>query len=373
MKITIDRTPEQIELIKLMAHKTKSKAIEAQEAFAAFIGPIIQVVLEQAPVISNLYKDLPFDQNSQPSIPLDLYFDVKAPNLFKVWSQSMAGGMPSSLTTATQELFVQTYNLTSAVSFLKTYAQNGRIDVVAKALERMSQEILIRQEINSISPILIALAQAQYQKTPGTLAYQVVRTAAQGVFQLEDFNSLLVLMARINTSYEGGTPVANHRVTDMLGSVEYMAQVRSIAYEPQNTRGTVTNIPAAELLRDSIYEAGGAPSIYGINMIQVYEFGIGQAYNSLFSTFAGATAFPGYGGVSTAQFAPTTEEFVVAYDNTRDALLRPVLTDSNEGGTLEVIADDQFHSLRQEKIGFFSRLREGRVIADARALSMSIW
>jgi len=373
MKITIDRTPEQVELIKLMAHKTMSKAIEAREAFAAFIAPIIQVVLEQAPVISNLYKDLPFDENSQPSIPLDLYFDVKAPNLIKVWSQSIAGGLPSALVTGLQELFVQTYNLTSAVSFLKEYARNGRLDVVAKALERMSQEVLIKQEINSISPILIALAQAQYVKKPGTLAYQVIRTDTAGQVQLDDFNNLMILLGRINTSWEGGTPTARHRITDMLGSVEFMGQLRSIAYQPQNTIGTVTNIPASELLRDSIYEAGGTPSIYGVNMIEVYELGIGQAYNTLFGNFAGSTAFPGYAGSGTAQFAPTTEEFVIGYDNSRDALLRPVLTDSDEGSTLSVISDDQFHSLRSDKLGFFGKLREGRVIADSRALTALIW
>jgi hypothetical protein len=365
MKITINRTPEQVELIKLMASKNKLKAIEAQEAFAAFITPVIQNVLQQAPVISNFYKDLPYDPNTSPSIPLDLYYDVKEKGLVKVWSQTMPGGLATSITQGISELMVSTYNLTSAVSFLKSYAQNGRLDVVAKTLERMAQEILLKQEVNAASVMLKALADATYG-TANTV--QVIRSNSSNTIIPDDLLRLMTLAARVNQSWVGGTPVnAPRGITDIILSPEMVQQAKGWAYEPLNTKGSLTNIPGSEALRDEIFRSAGVPSIYGVNLNQVNEFGIGYAYNTLFSTYASTTSYPAHPtGGSAGQFVPGSEQILVALDATRDNLLRPIQT-NGEGGTLEVLTDDQYF-VRSEKIGFYARLREGRVAVDSRAL-----
>ena len=56
MKITLKRTPEQIELIKAMASKNRAVASEAQTALAEFIGPVLAEVINNAPTLSNLFK-----------------------------------------------------------------------------------------------------------------------------------------------------------------------------------------------------------------------------------------------------------------------------------------------------------------------------
>ena len=48
MKIKLNNTPDQVELIRAMGSKDKSVAAQAQQAFADFIGPVIQQVLELA-------------------------------------------------------------------------------------------------------------------------------------------------------------------------------------------------------------------------------------------------------------------------------------------------------------------------------------
>ena len=159
MKLKLKHTPEQVELIKAMGSKNKSVSQEAQEAFAAFIGPIVQKVIQQASTAGMIYADAEYDEDDSPSYPLDLYYD-EGEGYVNVWSQSMAGGLPTSLVEGVKEMKISTYRLDSAVSFLKKYARKSRLDVVSKALERMSQEVLIKQERNAWAVVLKALASA---------------------------------------------------------------------------------------------------------------------------------------------------------------------------------------------------------------------
>mgnify|MGYP003658137062 FL=1 len=135
MKLKLKNTPEQVELVKALGSKDAAVAREAQEAFAAFIGPVIQKVIKQSATAGAIYTDVLFDEDDNPSYPLDLYYDQGAGHV-TVWSQSMAGGLPTSLTEGVKELKISTYRLDAAVSLLKKYARKSRLDVVSKALER---------------------------------------------------------------------------------------------------------------------------------------------------------------------------------------------------------------------------------------------
>lgn len=374
MKITLKNDAEQKELIKLMGSNNRSVAIEAQEKFAAAITPVAQVVLQQANVISNLYTEISFDEFTSPTIPMDLYFDVKEAGYIKVWSQTMPGGLATNLPAGNGAMPVMTYNLTSAVSFLKMYARQGRLDVVAKTLERMAQEILIKQEVNSASPLMASAAQTTYRNA-GVDAYQGFRVNTANRLVLDDFNKWLTMAARINSSWVGGTPVGAPRgLTDIVLSPEAIESIRAMAYNPLNTNaGAVTNIPGTEKFRNAVYEGAGVPNIYGIGLIPCYEFGVGQKYNALFGAYAGARAYAGYAGSGTAAFAPATEEVLIGVDRTREALVSPVMTSSENGGaTLVVQPDDQFYSSRSEKIGFWGRVNRGNVVVDSRATSFLI-
>lgn len=373
MKISINRTPEQVQMVRLMGSKNRSESYAAQEAFAAFIGPIVQTVIEQQPVISNLYKTLSYDENSQPSIPLDLFFDVKQTDFIRVWTQTQPGSLASNFITGLQELMVTTYELSSAVSMLKQYLRAARLDVVAKTLERMTQEILIKQERAAASVLLSAAAGALYNKA-GVQTPQILRTKTQGAFVLDDFNRLITLNSRVNSSWAGGTPSGGPRtLTHAVGSPEWIAQVRAIAYNPMYTNAT-SNFPLAapEKVRDEIYDAAGNYSIYGIELIQANEFGINYAYNKLFANYIGATTFEGYNQGGNAAFTQSSEEVVVGLNLNIDSLMRLVETSSDTGASTTITPDDQY-VLRQDKSGFFARLKEGRVVLDGRGISSSVW
>lgn len=376
MKITLKRTPEQIELIKAMASRNRTVAYDAQVALAEFIGPVLAEVINNAPTLSNLFTSLSYNADDNPSIPLDLYYDVTDEDYITVYSQSVAGGLPTNQVLPTvSEMKLTTYTLDSALSFDRRYAAKHRMDVVAKTFTRMAQEILLKQERTSATLAMTALANAA---TNGKKHVQRSNTASR--FLLADLNELLTLAKRINTSWAKGTPATGSRagITDLLVSPEVVEQIRAMAYNPINTvagvtgtggtpTGSTVGITATDEMRSAIYNAAGIPSFYGVSILEFSELGKGQKFNKIFSTAASTTSYTKADGTGGNQFTEASEEILVGLDRTRDSLLRVVATDPDSSAEFSLVADDQY-SIRQNKIGYFGSLEEGRVVLDVRAL-----
>ena len=356
MKIKLKNTPEQVELVKAMGSRDITVAREASEAFAAFIGPVVSKVLMQAGTASAIYTDAPYDADDNPSLPLDLWFD-QSQDYVTVWSQSVAGGLPSSSVEGFSELKISTYRLDAAVSFLKRYARTGRIDVVSKAVERMSNEVLVKQERNAWAVVLKALAEA---RTPavgtnnGVSGGQIINSATAGTFNLGDLNNLMTLVKRINTSYAGGTTTDSYGLTDLFISPEIKADIRAFAYQPFTTGGG-TNLPDGA--REEIYRGAGSQELYGVTLHELVELGVGAKYSALFNAFKGSQTFN-----------DTASELIVGLDLSREGFIRPIARQAESGGTFTVLPDDQFVA-RSEKTGFYGSLEEGRVCIDARTVA----
>jgi hypothetical protein len=371
MKITLKRTPEQIELIKAMASKNKNVAMEAQIALAEFIGPVLAEVINNAPTLSNLFTSLQFNADDNPSIPLDLYYDVTAEDYITVYSQSAAGGLPQNQVLPTvSEMKIHTYTLDSALSFDKRYAAKSRMDVVSKTFTRLAQEILFKQEKTSANLLLGSLANAT---TNGKKHVQ--RANTNGRFLLADLNELFTLAKRINTSWLGGTPESRsgRGLTDLIVSPEVVQELRSMAYNPINTKGSpaggtpTDGIAAPEEMRTAIYNSAGIPEFYGVSIMEINELGRSQRFNSVFDAVAGTTEFTNAAGANSAQFNGANEEIIIGLDRSRDSLVRAVAVDSENGSEFSLTADDQYN-LRQNKIGYFGSMEEGRMVLDTRAL-----
>lgn len=346
MKLRLKNTPEQVELVKAMGSREGAVAKEATEAFAAFIGPVVNKVLMQAATAAAVYTDLPYDEDDSPSIPLDLYAG-EGEGYVTTFSQSVAGGLPTSTVEGFSEMKVSTYRLDSAVSFLKRYARRGRLDVISKAVERMSNEVLVKQERNAWAVVLKALAASgNIQEVTGLGANP------GAAFQLSHLNKLVTKVKRINTSYAGGSTTDSYGLTDIFVSPEVKESIRSFAYQPM-TNGN-TNL--ADGVREEIYRGAGTQEIYGITIHELVELGLGKKYGVLFDEFQGST------------FDNSTDDVVIGLDLTKDAFVRPVARQAESGGTFTALPDDQFLS-RSEKIGFYGFLEEGRVCIDSRAIS----
>jgi len=378
MKITLKRTPEQVELVKAMASRNRNVAYEAQVALAEFIGPVLAEVLNNAPTVSNLFQSLQFDADDNPSIPLDLYYNIADEDYVKVWSQSHAGGLPSNQVLPTaSELKLATYSLDSAVDFDRRYAAKSRMDVVGKTFTRVAQEILLKQERTSATLLMTSLANATIKSSPNYLNQQVQWNATAEQFLMDDINNLFTLAKRINSSWIAGTPENRTRgITDIICSPEIVGKIRSMAYNPVAVVGGnhSKNIAAPESVREQLFRGAGENNFMGLNILEYNEMGVNQKFNTIFGTAAGATQYDTFGtsgGGSKAAFVGTTDEIVVGVDRTRDSLIRAVATDSESGSEMRLIADDQY-SIRQNKIGYFGSIEEGRVVLDNRVLCGTI-
>ena len=368
MNISLKRTEEQVELIKAMASKNREVSYEAQAALAEFIGPVLDEVVQQAPVISNLFTTFEFDADDNPSIPLDLYYDITDEDYIQIYSTSIAGGMPTSAVAPTHsELKFTTYTLDSAVEFLKKYAAKSRLDVVSKTFTRVAQEILLKQQRTSANILLGTLSDATSTNYSGTTVRHIVDAGTAGTVKLDDFNRLLTRAKRINTSWAGGTGVETGRgITDLLCSPEVVQNLREMSYNPVNSRagvdsggGGVGAIAGTDELRNSVYNNVGLPEFYGISIMEVNEFGVGQKFNNIYIAL---------GGVDESGAAITaTDEVAVGLDRSRESLLRAVALDSDTGSQFTLLPDDQY-SVRQQKIGFYGSMEEGRMILDNRAV-----
>jgi hypothetical protein len=369
--IKLKNTPEQVELVKAIGSKDLVASKEAMAAFSNAIGPVIGQVLYQAGTASLIFNDYSFLEDESPSYPLDLYYGEGA-GYNTVWSNSaMPGGLPTSEIYGAAEMKVTTYRLDSAVSFLKKYARKNNLNILEKAIERMINEVLIKQELQAWSVLLMALGQAATtvngQSTPHTAA-----AGTAGLFLLADLSKLITLSKRINHSYADGTAVNPYSkgITDLFVSPEIKEQIRAFAYNPMNTRSvpnnnesTVLGLPDA--IREEIYRSAGTSELFGISITDLNELGSAygsQKYNTLFATFAQNGIAPGG-----TNFSASSNELLFGIDMTKQAALRFVETD-NTGGTFNVVPDTQFDNVRQERLGFYGFLNEGRALLDARAL-----
>ncbi len=374
MEIKLKNTPEQVELIKAMGSKSPTVAREATEAVAAFLGPVIKEVLLTAGSATRIYRDIEFDEESDPSIPLDLFYNEGA-GYITIWSQHVAGGLPTSQVEGVKELKFLTYRLDSAVSFNKKYARKSRLDVLSKSIERMVNEVLIKQERNAWAVILKALAEASTTTVNGGALKHVIKSGTSDVFLLDDMNNLLLRIKRINESFSGNTAVQPYSsgITDLFISPEIKAKIRAFSYNAINT--TAAAASGAEVKRDQfltddirndIFRNGGMQSIMGVNLIELVELGNGQKYNTLFNSFTAGQSVPGHNGGAWQ----STDEILIGVDNTRGVFLRPVAKQAESGGTFNVFPDGQFdmYGSRVEKVGFYGFLEEGRICLDARAV-----
>lgn len=368
MNIKIKNTPEQKALFQAIGSKNKTESLNAQEAFAAFITPVAQEALMQASTLSSIYKTVQYDDSDSPSIPLDLYFD-EGTEFVQVWSQEMAGGLGTSHVEGMKEMKFSTYTLNSAVSFNKKYARKCRLNVLEKALARMINEVVVKQERNGWIPILRELAEGNIAGLQNTF-----RSNATNIFGLDDLNKMMTRMGRINQSFAGGTPTNfAGKLTNLVCSLEVKEQVRGFSFQPVNTfSGAVTTSGASSIalpdaVRTEIFRSAGAQSIFGIEISAINELGIGQKLNTLFDQLAGATTFTQADNTTGSAAFATTDEIVCGFDLTRDNFIRPVIVDENSS-ELNVKPDDQFFA-RQEKVGFYLDLEEGRVGLDSRAVT----
>ena len=204
----------------------------------------------------------------------------------------------------------------------------------------------------------------------------VFRPNTADVLVLDDINRLITKAKRVNASWSGGTPTgARHGITDLIVSPEVVEQIRAMAYNPMNTlaangitpTAATTAIPATDAIRNEVWKSSGITEFFGINIMEVLELGNGKRYNDVFGTVAAGQTYNKNKGGDSSAFSAGSDQILVGLDRSRDALVRAIAVDSDTGSEFNLVADDQF-SIRQQRIGYYGALEEGRIVLDNRAL-----
>ena len=122
-------------------------------------------------------------------------------------------------------------------------------------------------------------------------------------------------------------------------------------------------------MRDQVYDSAGIPEFYGIGIMEINELGAAQKFNDIFDAAAGSSTYSKADSTEDHVFngAAVKDEIIVGLDRSRDSLIRAVAVDAENGSEFNLVADDQY-SVRQNKIGYYGGLEEGRMVLDDRAL-----
>lgn len=347
IKIKFENNKDQLALIQAMASSDKAKAYEAQAQVANYVGPVLNEFMDKAPILSNLFERLPFGIDKSASIPLALYSDITDEDFIKIYTTSMAGGLASNqVVLNTSELKVASYTLMAAYHFDSKYARDSRLDVVSKTFGRLGQDILLKQERTSANIILGTLADnAANQLVAGTTTKLVIA----------DFNNLLLKGQRVNTAWQGGTPVgAAGGITDLWLSPERMADLREMAYNPVSTTSS-DGVTAPQEVRAALFKGAGLANFYGFVLHQVNELGKNQSFTQAFDAQYSGT------------FDSAADDLVLGLDLSRESLFRVVGQYEGVSTDLNIQVDDQWKT-RERKIGWFGEMEEGRVCLDKRTI-----
>jgi len=371
-----------VELIKAIGSRDMLVSREAQEAFAAFLGPVIMKVIDHAGTASAFYQDSEYDEDDSPSFPLDLYYNEGA-GYVTVWSQQMAGGLPSSEVSGVSEMKLSTYRLDSAVSFNKRYARRSRLEIISRAVERMAQEVLVKQERNAWAVVLKAMAEGKTTLDKGGneldhLFHSGTGTTTPVALNMDILNKLMTRMTRIGESFAGGTPSAGSSfgISDLYVSPETMEKLRSLSYqhigyggddEVHSASRTVDNVP--ESVKEEIWRSAGMASIWGVSLHELLELGKGHKYSKLLDDFTSGAVIGDADGANNVTYANASHDVAIGIDASKGAFIRALARNADSGSTFTALPDDQWNLNRLDKAGFYGSLEEGRVCIDSRAIA----
>ncbi len=367
--INLQETPETLEIVAAMGSERPEISRPAQEAFAAAVPPLLSQVLSVAGTASLIYQDHQFSDNDPRTIPLDDFTDVKQDYLHTWFAPQVIGHLATQEVAGAGEMRFTTYQLESAVSITKKYARaRAAMGTLTKALNRMAEQILVKQELQAWIVLLKALGESRHV-VRGSTVNSFTAAGTAGVLKLGDINNLITLSKKFNQSWAGTTPVSPYSkgLTDVFCSYEAKGDIRAFAYNPMNDSAVPntdesTAVPLPDSIREEIYRNAGASSLFGINFTDLAELGPDAIYNTLFAAYAPANIAPGGGN-----FSASGNEVLIGFDDSKAEFIRPVRTDSDISSSVQVFVDEQWTN-RSKKLGWSSEIEEGRICVGARSI-----
>lgn len=359
-----------LKLVQDSGSQDSSISEPAQTSFASLIGSAASQVLEPMSIANQIFDQVvTYSGDTPPEIPIDTYFGL-GEGLFRVWSNGVAGGLAYNEISGSDSFRFRTVKLDSAIAWSKKYARASRLDVVRRGIDRLLAEVAVKSQFNAFQVLAQALGESVTNGRAHIIASTAKLAGQPRKFQLDDVNRMMTLIKRLNPSWANGTPAnRGSGLTDLFVSPETMGEIRQMTYNPVNTTAIPdtaesTALGAPDEMRMEIYRNGGASQIYGKNLHELIELGVGQIYNQLF--------FQNYQPTGDAPaWNIATDELVIGIDAGLGAFVRAVNTDENNS-TFKLLPDDQ-HFARTDKMGYYGEQEEGWLVGNNKGIVGLIW
>ena len=319
-------SPELTELLKRSGSANREESLNANAEFAKALElPLRQGVLS-GNILDGIFEAVQLAPGATPEFPLD-FLSPGSERDFVAYTIPNHGYIPERHVEG-DYVMVPTYDVGASIDYLLKYARDARWDVVGRAMEVLESQFVKKMNDDGWHTLLAAGVDRNI------VVFDSDADAGQFTKRLV---SLLKTVMRRNG---GGNSASNNRgqLTDLYVSPEAMEDLRNWNVDQVD-----------EVTRREIYTAadGAVNRVFGINLHDLDELGVGQEYQQFYSNTLGASM----GGSDT--------EIVVGLDlRKRDSFIMPVRQE------VQIFEDDTLH--RQKRAGFYGWAEVGFAVLDNR-------
>jgi hypothetical protein len=319
-------SPELTELLKRSGSANREESLNASAEFAKALElPLRQGVLS-GDILDGIFEAINLAPGATPEFPLD-FLSPGSERDFVAYTLPNHGRIPERHVEG-DYVMVPTYDVGASIDYLLKYARDARWDVVGRAMEVLEAQFTKKMNDDGWHTLFAA----------GVDRNIVVFDSDADAGQFT--KRLVSLMKTVMRRNGGGNSSSNNRgvLTDLYVSPEAMEDLRNWNVDQVD-----------EITRREIYTAadGSINRIFGVNLHDLDELGVGQEYQNYYTDTLGATM----GGSDT--------EVVVGLDlRKNDSFIMPVRQE------VQIFEDETLH--RQKRAGFYGWAEVGFAVLDNR-------
>lgn len=328
----------------------------AYRAFAASATKPILQKLEQASYMRQLFRVERLGPGQQPVYPLPDEFDSP------IWILPSHGAIAMDyIELLADEVSIRTFTVQAAKDWLIRYAREGRVDVAVRAQQEIAKSLAAYEEEAGWRVIVPAATSAfdgagVLAPRPAPIYEMPAGDPASGYFSKELINRMIIGMKRLG-----------RKLTELWVSPEDLADIREwsdVDVDPQT--------------RNTIFQAAGLGSIWGIQLREVDVLGVRGQYNindkdSEFGPFKGDPSLNKFNDYaithgnlvdSNGNLQIAGETQIYGFDTSDISLVMPIKQ--------EFEAHEDITLLRKQRQGIFGFCEFGMACLDARFISVGI-
>ncbi len=319
-------SPELTELLVRSGSQNREVALAANAEFAKALELPLRKGLLSGDILNGIFEPIQLAQGATPEFPLD-FLAPGTEKDFVAYTIPNHGYIPERHVES-DYVMVPVYDIGSSIDYLLKYARDARWDVVGRAMEVLEASFVKKMNDDGWHTILAAGVDRNI------VVYDSDAAASQ-------FTKRLVsLMKTVMRRNGGGNSASNNRgrLTDLFVSPEAMEDIRNWGLDQVD-----------EITRREIYTAadGAVNRVFGINLHDLDELGVGQQYQSFFSS------------TLQGQIDAGDSEIVVGLDLSKsDSFIMPVREQ------VQIFEDETLH--RQKRAGFYGWAEQGFAVLDNR-------